>query len=270
MSDILRGLIGSNASGTSLLSDPLFMTGLGLLQSGSQPGATVGSSLLPAVTSGIANAQTFGKIERQNKFDKKISSGEEITEIDVANAYPETYAEYKIKSAFAKADPFTPIAKLNADFANELITEEQYRSELEKETGTKEWAPGEAEKYVKYAKTINDKKTEQEHLNDWVKLKTSSRKLDREGFISEAYRASLTAFSDTKAAKTAAEEAGKFYDEFLGKSDLNSSSFDITSPFANDLISQGYTNFSFDNEGRLIATDPDGTRGYVSEKAVVK
>ena len=147
---------------------------------------------------------------------------------------------------------------------------DQYYSELERETGIKEWAPGEAEKYVKYAKTINDKKTEQEHLNDWVKLKTSSRKLDREGFISAAYRASLTAFSDTKAAKTAAKAAGEFYNELLGMSDLNSSSFDITSPFSNDLISQGYTNFSFDNEGRLIATDPDGTRGYVSEKAVAK
>lgn len=219
----LKGLLGSNVSGTSLLSDPIFMSGLGLLQSGSQPGATIGSSLLPAITSGVTTAQTFGKIEKQNKFNQKLTSGEEITENDLADAYPETYAEFKIKDQFFKQDPFSKVGKINADYVSGAITSEQYEDLIKKETGLKEFAPGNAEKYVNFAKTINTDKSDKELLDEWISFQTTEKESSKTDFMAKAYSTTLNSMigNSPEDASKAAQKAGEFYDKFLSSASTN-------------------------------------------------
>jgi hypothetical protein len=219
----LKGLLGSNVSGTSLLSDPIFMSGLGLLQSGSQPGATIGSSLLPAITSGVTTAQTFGKIEKQNKFNQKLTSGEEITENDLADAYPETYAEFKIKDQFSKQDPFSKVGKINADFVRGAITSEQYENLIKKETGLKEFAPGNAEKFVEFSKKIYTNKSDKELLDQWISLQTTEKESSKTDFMAKAYSTTLNSMigNSPEDASKAAQEAGEFYDKFLSSASTN-------------------------------------------------
>ena len=213
----LKGLLGVNTAGTSLLSDPIFMTGLGLLQSGSQPGATVSSSLFPAITQGVTTAQTFGKIEKQNKFNQKLTSGEEITETDLADAYPETYAEFKIKDQFVKKDPFSKVGKINADYVSGAITPEQYEDLIKKETGLKEFAPGNAEKFVEFSKKIYTDKSDKELLDQWISLQTTEKESSKTDFMAKAYSSALNSMiaNSPEDASKAAQKAGEFYDEFL-------------------------------------------------------
>ena len=256
----LKGLLGiNNNAGGGLLSNPLFMSGLGLLQAGSKPGATIGSSLLPAVTSGFQTANTFGQIERQNKFKTKLASGEEITETDLAEAYPKTYAEYKIKQQFTKKDPLSKIGKINRDYYNGDMTKDQYEEAINEATGQKEFAPGDIEKDVNYLKKIFTDKTDAELATQVISWKTTEKAPTKEEFMGEAYATTLREIGSTsEGAKKVADEAGKYWDLNLS----NVSSANITLDQLTSLQADGYTDFSFEN-GKIIATK-DGQRGEIT------
>jgi len=197
-------------------------------------------------------------IERQDTFKEKLASGEEISEADLAEAYPQTYAEHKIKENFAKQDPLSKIGKINKDYFNGDMTKDQYEKAIQNATGQKEFAPGEIEKDVSYLKTIFTDKTDAELATQVIGWKTTLKAPTKEAFMGEAYTQRLKDFGSSDEAQDAANEAGKYWD--LNLSDISSAKISINELAA--LQAEGYSNFSFEN-GKIYATK-NGKRGEIT------
>ena len=209
---------------TGLLGDPRVNIGLAIAQ-----GQPIGQAILGGALQAQTLQETFAKQDlqkKQNKFNEKLTSGEEITETDLADAFPETYAEFKIKDQFVKKDPFSKVGKINADYVSGAITPEQYEDLIKKETGLKEFAPGNAEKFVEFSKKIYTDKSDKELLDQWISLQTTEKESSKTDFMAKAYSTTLNSMigNSPEDASKAAQAAGEFYDKFLSSASTNNNS----------------------------------------------
>lgn len=215
------GLLAPVTSINEFLGDPRVNIGLAIAS-----GQPIGKAILGGTLQSQTIQETFAKQnlqKKQNKFNEKLTSGEEITETDLAEAFPKTFAEFKIKDTFSKQDPFSKVGKINADYVSGAITSEQYEDLIKKETGLKEFAPGNAEKFVEFSKKIYTNKSDKELLDQWISLQTTEKESSKTDFMAKAYSTKLNSMigNSPEDASKAAQEAGEFYDKFLSNDNTN-------------------------------------------------
>ena len=242
------GLLAPVTSMNQFLGDPRVNIGLAIAQ-----GQPIGKAVLGGYKQAIELQDMFSK---QN-VKKKLASGEKLSEADLASYAPETFLTYKMKEEFTKQDPYSQIGKINADYLNGNITQPQYEKAIKEYTGDKQFAPGEMEKYVNYAKKVFTDKTDVELANEFISWKTTEKAPTREEWMSKAYTATLnTITGNTDKAAEAAISAGKFWDKNL----ITNNSAKFTMEDLQQAELNGYTNITYEN-GKVLATNKDGQRG---------